>query len=134
MGPEVKQGGCGGGLLRTRQDWRTVEIGSHVGGRMAATAAFRLALIALAAALLGPTAAAAAVDPADVDLLTQASVRMNGSAGALAGLFVGSAGDVARAVNGKRERVDCGRGKDSARVDAVDKTKGCEKVKRVKKR
>jgi hypothetical protein len=46
----------------------------------------------------------------------------------------GPGNDTINARNGKKETVDCGRGKkDSATVDKRDKTKGCEKVKRAKK-
>jgi hypothetical protein len=44
----------------------------------------------------------------------------------------GSGNDFVNAVNKKKDRVDCGKGKkDRARVDKIDKVKGCEKVKRV---
>jgi hypothetical protein len=35
-----------------------------------------------------------------------------------------------RAANGVKERIRCGPGNDSARVDAEDTTVGCEKVRR----
>jgi uncharacterized delta-60 repeat protein len=65
--------------------------------------------------------------------------RLSGGAGndKLAGgagrnRYVGGAGnDTLNAVNGKRERVDCGAGRrDRARVDRSDRVKGCEKVTR----
>ena len=47
----------------------------------------------------------------------------------------GSGNDSISARNGKTETVDCGAGKkDSATVDRTDKVKGCEKVKRPKKK
>jgi Tol biopolymer transport system component len=42
----------------------------------------------------------------------------------------GPGADVVNAVNGKAEVVDCGSGKDTARVDKRDKARGCEKVRR----
>jgi Ca2+-binding RTX toxin-like protein len=49
--------------------------------------------------------------------------------------YSGGAGtDSVNARNGKRERVDCGRGrKDVATVDKRDRTKGCEKVRRARR-
>jgi Tol biopolymer transport system component len=45
--------------------------------------------------------------------------------------YSGGAGvDNINAVNGKVETVDCGSGKDTARVDRRDKVRGCEKVRR----
>jgi uncharacterized delta-60 repeat protein len=46
--------------------------------------------------------------------------------------YAGGAGnDTLNAANGKKERVDCGAGRrDSARVDRVDRVKGCERVRR----
>ena len=46
--------------------------------------------------------------------------------------YAGGAGnDEVSAVNGKRDRVDCGAGRrDSARVDRRDRVKGCERVRR----
>jgi Ca2+-binding RTX toxin-like protein len=44
----------------------------------------------------------------------------------------GAGNDTVNAANGKRETVNCGPGKDVARVDKVDVLKGCEKVKRSK--
>jgi UDP-N-acetylmuramyl tripeptide synthase len=42
----------------------------------------------------------------------------------------GRGDDTIRAVNGRRERVNCGPGKDRAVVDATDTAVGCETVKR----
>ena len=39
--------------------------------------------------------------------------------------------DKLQTVNGRRERVDCGRGRDTARVDRKDRVKRCERVRRV---
>ena len=38
--------------------------------------------------------------------------------------------DTINSVNGKREIVDCGAGRDSVRADKADRVKGCEKLKR----
>lgn len=47
----------------------------------------------------------------------------------------GSGNDKVNARNGKKDRVDCGAGrKDRASVDRVDRVRGCEKVKRPRKR
>jgi hypothetical protein len=35
------------------------------------------------------------------------------------------------AVNGRRDVVSCGRGSDSARVDHLDRVRGCEHVRRI---
>ena len=52
--------------------------------------------------------------------------------GRLAG---GGGNDRIGAANGARDRVDCGRGRrDRATVDAVDRVRGCERVKRRRKR
>ena len=64
--------------------------------------------------------------------------RLDGGAGndALAGgagrnrYSAGAGNDKVSAANGKRDRVDCGAGRDSARVDRADRVKGCEKVRR----
>jgi Tol biopolymer transport system component len=42
----------------------------------------------------------------------------------------GGGNDTINSANGKRETVNCGSGRDSARADKVDRLKGCEKVKR----
>jgi Ca2+-binding RTX toxin-like protein len=44
----------------------------------------------------------------------------------------GGGNDSINAANGKRETVNCGAGRDSARVDKTDRVKGCEKVRRSK--
>jgi Tol biopolymer transport system component len=44
----------------------------------------------------------------------------------------GPGADTVNAVNGKAEVVDCGSGRDSARVDKRDKVRGCEKVRRAR--
>ena len=46
------------------------------------------------------------------------------------GFKAGNGRDFADAVDGVRETVDCGAGKDSAEVDRKDVVKGCERVKR----
>jgi Ca2+-binding RTX toxin-like protein len=46
-------------------------------------------------------------------------------------LLGGRGNDRLKAVNGKRDRVDCGRGRDRARVDVFDRVRGCERVRRV---
>jgi hypothetical protein len=47
----------------------------------------------------------------------------------------GAGNDTISARNGKRETVDCGAGKrDKATVDRRDKTRGCEKVRRPRRR
>ncbi len=52
--------------------------------------------------------------------------------GRLAG---GGGNDRIGAANGVRDRVNCGRGRrDRATVDAVDRVRGCERVKRRRKR
>lgn len=46
----------------------------------------------------------------------------------------GAGNDVLNAWNGKKETVDCGRGKkDQATVDRADKVKGCERVARARR-
>ena len=42
----------------------------------------------------------------------------------------GVGSDTVAAVDGARDVIDCGAGKDTAIVDAVDVVKGCETVKR----
>src|SRR3954454_20286991 len=44
----------------------------------------------------------------------------------------GAGNDALNSANGKRERIDCGAGKDTVRADKSDTVKGCEKVRRVK--
>ncbi|HEX8065668.1 MAG TPA: Ig-like domain-containing protein [Thermoleophilaceae bacterium] len=46
----------------------------------------------------------------------------------------GKGDDRIDAVDGVREKVACGKGADSARVDRTDRVSGCEKVRRVRKR
>jgi hypothetical protein len=46
----------------------------------------------------------------------------------------GSGRDRIRALDRKRDFVNCGRGKDRAVVDRADRVKGCEKVKRGRRR
>jgi Ca2+-binding RTX toxin-like protein len=46
----------------------------------------------------------------------------------------GDGRDTLVAVDGRAERVDCGSGRDTARVDRVDRVTGCERVKRVRRR
>jgi Ca2+-binding RTX toxin-like protein len=47
----------------------------------------------------------------------------------------GAGNDVIKSRNGKRERINCGRGKrDRATVDRKDKVRGCERVRRPKRR
>lgn len=45
----------------------------------------------------------------------------------------GGGNDRLGAVNGKRDRVDCGAGRDRARVDGFDLVRGCERVRRAPK-
>jgi Ca2+-binding RTX toxin-like protein len=42
----------------------------------------------------------------------------------------GLGNDRLNAVNGTRDRVNCGRGRDRARVDSIDRVRGCEKIRR----
>ena len=58
--------------------------------------------------------------------------RRRAAGGAGRNRYTSSAGnDKVSAVNGKRDRVDCGAGRrDSARVDRRDRVKGCERVRR----
>lgn len=44
----------------------------------------------------------------------------------------GAGNDRVNAVNGKRDTVNCGRGRDRVRADARDRLRGCERVRRVK--
>jgi Ca2+-binding RTX toxin-like protein len=44
----------------------------------------------------------------------------------------GGGPDSVLAANGRKEKVDCGGGRDTARADRTDKLRGCEKVKRLK--
>jgi len=44
----------------------------------------------------------------------------------------GAGNDKLSAANGKRDRVDCGAGRDTARVDRTDRVKGCERVRRAR--
>ena len=53
--------------------------------------------------------------------------RMYGNAGKNR-YFGGAGNDRIYARNGKADRINCGRGRDVARVDNVDRVKGCEKV------
>ena len=46
-------------------------------------------------------------------------------------LYGGRGNDSLNAVNGRRDLVDCGRGSDRARVDPVDRVRGCEHVRRI---
>jgi Ca2+-binding RTX toxin-like protein len=55
--------------------------------------------------------------------------RLSGGAGRNR-LLGGSGNDRLRAVNGRRDRVNCGRGRDRARVDSFDRVRGCERVRR----
>jgi hypothetical protein len=43
----------------------------------------------------------------------------------------GSGNDNVSSADGTREAVDCGSGRDRARVDRKDRVKGCERVKRI---
>ena len=45
----------------------------------------------------------------------------------------GAGNDRISAIDGKRDTIDCGAGRDTARVDRGDRVKGCEKVLRAKK-
>jgi RTX calcium-binding nonapeptide repeat (4 copies) len=49
-------------------------------------------------------------------------------------LLAGRARDEVSAVDGRRERIRCGRGKDEGVVDRKDNAKGCEDLRRVKRR
>lgn len=42
----------------------------------------------------------------------------------------GAGNDAVNARDGKRDRVDCGKGRDRARVDRVDNVRQCERVRR----
>jgi Ca2+-binding RTX toxin-like protein len=55
--------------------------------------------------------------------------RLRGGAGRNR-LRGGLGNDRLNAVNGTRDRVSCGRGRDTARVDSIDRTRGCEHVRR----
>ena len=44
----------------------------------------------------------------------------------------GAGNDALNAVNGKRDTVNCGRGRDTARVDRSDRVSGCERVRRIR--
>ena len=55
--------------------------------------------------------------------------RLTGGAGRDV-LRGGRGRDVLRSADGRRERVTCGRGADRARVDRVDRVRGCERVRR----
>jgi len=55
--------------------------------------------------------------------------RLRGGAGRNR-LRGGLGNDRLNAVNGTRDRVNCGRGRDTARVDSIDRTRGCEHVRR----
>ena len=46
-------------------------------------------------------------------------------------IAAGGGGDVVNAANGKADRVDCGKGRDSVRADSQDTLAGCERVRRV---
>jgi Ca2+-binding RTX toxin-like protein len=46
----------------------------------------------------------------------------------------GSGNDTINAANGKRERVNCGRGRDTARLDRTDRTRSCERRLRLVRR
>lgn len=56
--------------------------------------------------------------------------RLRGGAGRNR-LRGGLGNDRLNAVNGTRDRVNCGRGRDTARVDSIDRVRGCERVRRV---
>lgn len=45
----------------------------------------------------------------------------------------GKGNDLVRAIDGTRDRVNCGAGKDRVKVDGIDKLNGCERLLRVKK-
>jgi Ca2+-binding RTX toxin-like protein len=49
------------------------------------------------------------------------------------GIRGGKGRDLIRAIDGTRDRVDCGGGIDKAKVDGIDRVKGCEKLIAVKK-
>ena len=55
--------------------------------------------------------------------------RLRGGAGRNR-LRGGLGNDRLNAVNGRRDRVNCGRGRDRARVDSFDRVRGCERVRR----
>jgi Ca2+-binding RTX toxin-like protein len=55
--------------------------------------------------------------------------RLRGGAGRNR-LRGGSGSDRLNAVNGRRDRVNCGKGRDTARVDSFDRVRGCEHVRR----
>jgi Ca2+-binding RTX toxin-like protein len=58
--------------------------------------------------------------------------KLNGGAGP--NTYLGGAGrDIITAANGRKERVNCGAGRDRARADRTDKLRGCESVKRAKR-
>jgi Ca2+-binding RTX toxin-like protein len=59
--------------------------------------------------------------------------RLKGGAGRNR-LRGGLGNDRLHAVNGTRDRVNCGRGRDVARVDRADRLVGCERVRRVRAR
>ena len=46
----------------------------------------------------------------------------------------GNGRDLIRAIDGLRDRVDCGPGVDRAKVDGIDKVKNCERLIAVKRR
>jgi Ca2+-binding RTX toxin-like protein len=55
--------------------------------------------------------------------------RLRGGAGRNR-LRGGLGSDRLNAVNGRRDRVNCGKGRDTARVDSFDRVRGCEQVRR----
>lgn len=55
--------------------------------------------------------------------------RLRGGAGRNR-LRGGSGNDRLNALNGRRDRVNCGKGRDRARVDSFDRVRGCEQVRR----
>ena len=66
---------------------------------------------------------------ADVDILAGGSGNDRLSAGGGRNRLSGGSGrDVLRAVNGNVDRVNCGPGRDVARVDRRDRVSGCERV------
>ncbi|MFL5839460.1 MAG: calcium-binding protein [Thermoleophilaceae bacterium] len=61
--------------------------------------------------------------------------QIDGGPAKKANRYSGGAGDdIVNAANGKKETVDCGKGKhDFARLDKRDKAKGCERIKRARR-
>jgi Ca2+-binding RTX toxin-like protein len=45
-------------------------------------------------------------------------------------MYGGAGNDTIQAKDGERDTIDCGSGRDTVVVDAVDVVKGCEKVRR----